>query len=141
MCHRSQMFFIESYWEYYSIKKGTSSTYLLDGKQFLHMTLYLKKTFSILLAYTSHTYSQALAIQPSVLYTTYATASHEQTCDIITFAHFEEGNLVEHKCNSDDDSNDGYISTDVLKDIQDRSKIYPEINARYTILKICYHIG
>ena len=79
-------------------------------------------------------------MRPSVSYTPYATASHEQTSDTITFAQFEEGNLVEHKCNSDNDSNDGSISTDVLKEIQDRSKIHLEINARYARLKICDHI-
>ena len=46
-------------------------------------------------------YSESLAIQPEVLYITYTTQSHEQTGNIITFAHFEEGNLVENEHNSE----------------------------------------
>ena len=63
------------------------------------MTLYLAKTFSSALAYTSHPYSEALAMQPSVLYIPYDTLSHEQTGYIITFAQIEEGGLVENECN------------------------------------------
>ena len=36
----------------------------------------------------------------------------------------------------DDDSDNGYISTNYLKDIQDGSQIHPGINARYVRLKI-----
>ena len=48
-------------------------------------------------------YSEALAILPSVLYILCVTLSHEQTGDIITFAQFEEGNLVENKRNKKED--------------------------------------
>ena len=47
----------------------------------------------------SNPYSEALTIWTVVLYIPYATSSHEQTDEIITFAHFEEGNLVENKRN------------------------------------------
>ena len=53
------------------------------------------------LAYTSHLYIESLAVQPSVLYIPYATPSHEQTGNIITFANFEEGNLVENEHNAE----------------------------------------
>ena len=36
---------------------------------------------------------------PSVLCISYATSYNEQTGDIITFAQFEEGNLVENERN------------------------------------------
>ena len=49
----------------------------------------LDKTFNIALAYTSCIYSESLAMRPAVLYIPYATSSHEQTGDIITFAQFE----------------------------------------------------
>ena len=64
-------------------------------------------------------------------------------------------NLVENECNTeedesisasidelstDDDCNDGYIGTNTLKDIWDGSQIYPEINGRYAIFKICVRI-
>ena len=35
-----------------------------------------------------------MAMRPTVTYTPYATSSKEQTDDVITFAQFEEGNLL-----------------------------------------------
>ena len=35
-----------------------------------------------------------MAISPAVTYTPYATSSKEQTGNVITFTHFEEGNLI-----------------------------------------------
>ena len=46
------------------------------------------------LAYTSQPYSEAMAMRPAVTYNLYATCSKEQNGDVITFAQFEEGNLV-----------------------------------------------
>ena len=40
-------------------------------------------------------------MRPEVPYIPYATSSHKQTRDIITFAQFEEGDLVENKRNLD----------------------------------------
>ena len=54
-----------------------------------------EKCFSSTLEYTSHSYSEALAMQTAVSYIPYATSSHEQTGNIITFSQFEEGNLAE----------------------------------------------
>ena len=51
------------------------------------------------LAYTSPPYSEALAMRPTVSYILYATSSHEQTGNIITFEQFEEGNLLENERN------------------------------------------
>ena len=39
-------------------------------------------------------------MRPSVSYITYATSSHEQTGNIIHFAQFEEGGLVENERNA-----------------------------------------
>ena len=44
----------------------------------------------------SRLYLEAFDIWSAVSYICYATSSHEQTGDIITFAQFEEGNLVEN---------------------------------------------
>ena len=44
-------------------------------------------------------YSEALAMQPEVFYIPYATQSHEKNGDIITFAQFEEGVLLENEWN------------------------------------------
>ena len=37
---------------------------------------------------------------PAVTYTPCATSSREQTGDIITFTHFEEGNILTKTCNN-----------------------------------------
>ena len=47
----------------------------------------------------SRPYSKALATRPAVLYIPYATSSHEKTRNIITFAQFEEGNLLGNERN------------------------------------------
>ena len=46
------------------------------------------------LAYTSRPYAEAMEMNPEVTYTSYATSSKEQTGDVITFAQFEEGNIL-----------------------------------------------
>ena len=46
------------------------------------------------LAYTSRPYSEAMAMRPEVTYTPYGTSLKEQTGDVITFAQFEEGNII-----------------------------------------------
>ena len=46
---------------------------------------------SSVIAYMSHPYSEALDMRISVSYILYAISFHEQTGDIITFAHFKEG--------------------------------------------------
>ena len=50
--------------------------------------------FSSALSYTSRPYAEAMAMRPTVTYNPYATSSKEQTGDVITFAQFEEGNLI-----------------------------------------------
>ena len=57
------------------------------------MMLFLMRNPSAL-AYTSRPYSKVMAVRPSVAYTPYATSSKEQTGNIITSAHFEEGGLL-----------------------------------------------
>ena len=47
-------------------------------------------------------YSEAIATQPAVSYIPYATSSHEQTGNIIHFAQFEEGGLVEKDHNAEE---------------------------------------
>ena len=58
--------------------------------------LCLKKVslVSSALSYTPRPYSEVMAMRPTVTYTPYATSSKEQTGDVITFAKFEEGNLI-----------------------------------------------
>ena len=52
------------------------------------------ESFSSALAYTSQPYSEAMATRPAVTYTPYATSLKEKTGDVITFAQFEEGNIL-----------------------------------------------
>ena len=59
-----------------------------------------EKTFSSALEYTSFPYSESLTMQPVVSYIPNATSYYEQTGNIINFAQFEEGNLVENELNA-----------------------------------------
>ena len=52
------------------------------------------ETFSSALSYKIRPYSEVLDMQPTVSYIMYATSSHEQTGDIITFSQCEEDSLV-----------------------------------------------
>ena len=52
------------------------------------------ESFSSALSYTSRPYAEAMAMRLAVAYTPYATSSKEQTGNVITFAHFEEGGLL-----------------------------------------------
>ena len=79
---------------------------------------------------------------PPVLYLPYNTSFHERTGDILTFAHFVEGSLVENERNAEidisisastddssthNDSDDGFISMKSHEDIWYGSQIHPEL--------------
>ena len=101
-----------------------------------------------------------MAMRPEVPYTPYVTSLREQTGDVITFAQFEEGNILTETHNdaesgdksdskslmmnkqemenldSNEKSNRGLISTETLEDISDGSQTHPTVNkteARYEI--------
>ena len=78
-----------------------------------------------------------------------------KTGDNINFAQFEQGDLVENERNTEEcesisdstdesytenDSYDGYISINSLKDIWDGSQLHLELNAINNRLKIRDHI-
>ena len=79
----------------------------------------------------------------SLVYSVRAS-SNKQTGDLITFAQFEEGNLIENECNAEeeksisdyDDSDGESKSTNIIKDIRDGSQIHPKIGAREARFKI-----
>ena len=52
------------------------------------------ESFVSALSYSSRPYAEAMAMRPAVTHTPYAMSSKEQTGDVITFAQFEEGNLL-----------------------------------------------
>ena len=102
----------------------------------------------------SKPYSEAMTMRPAVTYTLYAMSSKEQTGDVITLAHFAEGNILTETRNdaesgdesnnesimmseqdienldSSDESDHDLISTDMLQDIRDGSKTHPNVNKR-----------
>ena len=112
------------------------------------------KSFSSALEYTSQNYSEEMAMSLDVTYTTCATYSREKTGDIITFAQFEEGNILTETRNnaesgdesdneaimmskqdmenldSNEKSDHDLISTEMLEDIRDGSQTLPNVNRR-----------
>ena len=76
------------------------------------------KSFASALSYMSRTYAEAMAMRPTVTYTLYATSSKEQTGDVISFAQFEEGNLISKTCN-DTESDDVSDSESIMMSEQD----------------------
>ena len=118
------------------------------------------KSFVSALSYTSRPYAEAMAMRLAVTYTPYATSSKEQTGDVITFAKFEEGDLISETRNdteSGDASNsesimmsekdmenidetekfdDDLISTETLHDIRDVNQTHPKIDKREAPLAI-----
>ena len=104
-------------------------------------------------------------MRPAVTYTLYATSSREKTGDVITFAHFEEGEILTETCNdaesgdesdskyimmseqdmenldSNDKSDRDIISTEMLEDICDRSQTDPNVNKREARYKIHYRVS
>ena len=128
------------------------------------MMLCLTKNVSSALAYMSQPYSEAMAMRPAVTYTLYAKFLKEQTNDVITFAQFEEGNILTTTCkdakigeesdnesiimskkymdaiNYGDGSDHDLISTDMLEDICDRSQTHTNINIIEASYKIRHRI-
>ena len=115
------------------------------------------ESISSALAYTSKTYSEAMAMRRAVTYTPYVTSSKEQNGDVITFAQFEEGNIITKTCNdaeisdkiddesiippllrkedidamdSGDESDHDLISTEMLEEIYDGSETHLNVNRR-----------
>ena len=97
---------------------------------------------------------------PAVTHTPYGMSSKEQTSDVITFAQFEEGNILTETCkdaesgdksdskslmmneqdmenlDSNEKSDHDHISTKMLEDISDGCQTHPNVNkreARYEI--------
>ena len=100
------------------------------------------------LSYTSRPYLEVMSICLAVTYTPNATSSKEQTGNVITFAQFEEGNILTETCNdaesgeesnskslmmnkqdmdnldSNEQSDHDLISTDILEYIRDGSQTH-----------------
>ena len=74
--------------------------------------------YSIALSYTSQPYAEAMEMRRTVTYTPYDTSSEEQSGDVITFEHFEEGNLISETRN-DTESGDESDSESVMMSKKD----------------------
>ena len=66
------------------------------------------------LAYTSQTYSESMAMRPSVTYTHCATSPGEQTVNIIMFAQFAEGGLLSETRNNAESGEESYDDSIIL---------------------------
>ena len=119
-----------------------------------------EERFSSALSYTSRPYAEAMAMRPEVTYTPYATSLKEQTGDVVTFAHFEEGDLLTETRNdaescdesnrkslmmnkqdmenldSNKNSDDYHISTETLHDICGGIQTHPNVDKLETRRKI-----
>ena len=76
------------------------------------------ESFSSALSYNLQPYSEAMAMRLSVTYTPGATSLTKKTGNIITFTHFEEGNLLSETCNyaeSGDGPDDNSIMSQLLR--------------------------
>ena len=80
------------------------------------------ENFSSALSYISRTYAEAMTMLPTVTYTPYATSSKEQTANVITFAQFEEGDLLTETRN-DTESGDKYNSKSIIMSKQDMENL------------------
>ena len=80
----------------------------ITRKVILSYYVVFDESFSSALSYMSRPYSEAMAMRPAVTYTPYATSLIEQTGDVITFAHFEEGDLLSETRN-DTESEDNFV--------------------------------
>ena len=101
-----------------------------------------------------------MVMRPAVTYTPYATSLKEKTGDVITFAQFEEWNILTEtrndaesidkydnesimmseqdieKINSGDESDHDLISTEMLENIRDGGQTHPNVNRREARYKI-----
>ena len=80
-------------------------------------------SFSSELAYMSRPYSEAMAMCPAVIYTPNGTPLREQTYNIITFAQFEEGDILTETHN-DAESCDESDSKSLMMNEQDMEKLW-----------------
>ena len=114
--------------------------------------LYFDESFSSALEYTPLSYSESMAIRPTVRYTPCAKSLRVQTGNIITFAQFEEGGILTKTrndaesgdesdnesimmieqdmdaMNSGDESYHDLIYTEMLEDIREGSQTHPNVN-------------
>ena len=80
------------------------------------------ESFSSAFVYMSQPNSEAMAMRPSVTYTPYATSSKEQNRNVITFAQFEEGDILT-KTRNNAESGDESDNESIIMSKQDMDAI------------------
>ena len=99
MCHQAQKGFRGIFVGIPEHQKGYIVYVPSTRKVISSYDVVFDESFSSALAYTSQPYSEEVVMFPAVTYTPYATSSKEQTGNVITFAQFEEGNILTGTCN------------------------------------------
>ena len=99
MRHQAQKGFSGIFFGIPEYKKGYLVYVPIARKIISSYDVVFDESFSSVLAYTSRPYSEAMAMLPEVTYTPYTTSSKEKTCNVITFAQFEEVNILTETCN------------------------------------------
>ena len=80
------------------------------------------ESFVSALSYSSRPYAEAMAMRPEVTYTPYAKSSKEQNGDVITFAQFEEGDLL-NETRNDTESGDESDSESIMMSEKDMKNL------------------
>ena len=83
-----------------------------------------------------------MAMCPEVTYTPYAISSKEQTGDIITFAHFEEGNLItethnDTECGDESNSESLMMIEKDMENLDETDKFDDDLISTETLHDIC----
>ena len=113
MCHQAQKGFRGIFVGIPQHQKGYLVYVPSTRKVILSYDVRFDESFVSALSYTSRPYAEAMAMRLTVTYTPYATSSKEQTGDVITFAHFEEENLLSETRN-DTESGDESKSESIM---------------------------
>ena len=112
MRHQSQKGFCGIFVGIAQHKKGYLVYVPSTRKVISSYNVIFNESLSSVLAYTSQPYSEAIVMHPEVTYTPFDTYSRGKTSNIITFAQFEEGNILTETHNnaeSGEKSDDGSI--------------------------------
>ena len=77
-------------------------------------------------------------MRPTVTYTRYATSSKEQTGDVITFAQFEEGNLIsgtrnDTESSDESDSESIMMSKTYMENLDEKEKFDDDLISTETL--------
>ena len=122
MRHQAQKVFRGIFVGIPQLQKGYLVYVPSTRKVILSYDVVFDESFPSALSYTSRPYTEAMAMRPTVTYTPYATSSKEQTGDVITFAQFEEGNLLTETRN-DIESGDKSDNESLMMNEQDMENL------------------